>query len=405
MRARAVLVWLALAAAVAGGTAAPAASPAASPGLASALRAALAAPGVDPHSTAALVVDLRTGETVLAANERRPLAPASLEKLAVSFAALRVLGPEHRFVTDVAGTGFRSGTVWHGNLYLVGRGDPTLRPRDLRHLARRIAWSGIRHVTGRVVGDDSHFDSRRDAPGWKPSFLGIESPPLSALALGGSEVRTADGSARAAAEAFVRALRGAGVTVSHAARAGLAPAAAVRLARDHSPPLRVVVGLLNRESDNLAAELLLKTLGTTVAERGSTRAGATVVRRVLAEAGVPVAGLRIADGSGLSTLDRLSAQAVVGILRAAAADPQLREPFRASLAVAGVSGTLRTRLGARPTRGRVLAKTGTTNRSCALAGFVGRRYAFAVLHNGFPVPYWPARIAQDRFVTLLARER
>ena len=57
----------------------------------------------------------------------------------------------------------------------------------------------------------------------------------------------------------------------------------------------------------------------------------------------------------------------------------------------------------RPTRGRIHAKTGTTNRASALAGFVGRRYVFAIVQNGYPVPYWWARLAQDRFVTLLAR--
>ena len=74
-----------------------------------------------------------------------------------------------------------------------------------------------------------------------------------------------------------------------------------------------------------------------------------------------------------------------------------------NLAVAGVSGTLERRLNLRPTRGRVIAKTGTTSVACALAGFVGKRYAFAILQNGSPLPYWTARTAQDRFVTVLAR--
>jgi D-alanyl-D-alanine carboxypeptidase len=51
----------------------------------------------------------------------------------------------------------------------------------------------------------------------------------------------------------------------------------------------------------------------------------------------------------------------------------------------------------------VIAKTGTTNAASALVGFVRRRYVFAVIQNGSPVPYWAARAAQDRFVTVLAR--
>ena len=161
--------------------------------------------------------------------------------------------------------------------------------------------------------------------------------------------------------------------------------------------------LVNGESDNFAAEMLLKELGATVAPRGSTAAGARVVRATLTAAGVPLAGVRIADGSGLSRFDRSTAFALAAILRAGATDPAIRDAFVASLAVAGVSGTLEKRLDARPTRGRVIGKTGTTNRASALAGFVRRRYVFAILHNGSPVPYWTARAAQDRFVTTLAR--
>ncbi|MGH3066895.1 MAG: D-alanyl-D-alanine carboxypeptidase, partial [Gaiellaceae bacterium] len=98
----------------------------------------------------------------------------------------------------------------------------------------------------------------------------------------------------------------------------------------------------------------------------------------------------------------LTVQALVAILRAGASDPAMRDAFIASLAVAGISGTMETRLALRPTRSRVIAKTGTTNAASALAGFVRRRYVFAIIQNGSPVPYWSARTAQDRFVTLLA---
>jgi D-alanyl-D-alanine carboxypeptidase/D-alanyl-D-alanine-endopeptidase (penicillin-binding protein 4) len=113
--------------------------------------------------------------------------------------------------------------------------------------------------------------------------------------------------------------------------------------------------------------------------------------------------VRIADGSGLSHYDRSTVTALADIVRAGASDPTIGRVFVKSLAVAGMSGTLRDRLATRPTRGRVRAKTGTTNRASALAGLVGDRYVFAILHNGRPVPYWTARSAQDRFVQLLAR--
>jgi D-alanyl-D-alanine carboxypeptidase/D-alanyl-D-alanine-endopeptidase (penicillin-binding protein 4) len=385
--------------------AATAATPtrAASPELSAALGRALAETGIDPGRTAALAVDLRTEDVVFNANAGLALAPASTEKLAVSFAALRVLGPGFRFRTEVVAAGELADQVWHGNLFLVGYGDPTLAQTDLDALARDVAGWGIRRVTGRVLGDEHHFDSRRTAAGWKPSYLGFESPPLSALSVDEVELRGANASAAAAARVFIVALRRHGVIVAGAPGAGRAPADVLPLALDLSEPLVGIVREMNRESDNFVAEMILKELGASVERRGSTAAGARAVRAALVEAGVPVAGVRIADGSGLSSLDRLTARALVAILLVGAGDPLIADAFVTSLAVAGVSGTLEKRLGRRPTRGRVIAKTGTTSRSSALAGFVRRRYAFAIVQNGSPVPYWSARAAQDRFVTVLAK--
>jgi D-alanyl-D-alanine carboxypeptidase/D-alanyl-D-alanine-endopeptidase (penicillin-binding protein 4) len=364
---------------------------------------ALRAPGIDPRHAAAVAVDLRTGETVYSSNARLSLLPASAEKLPVSFSALRVLGPRYRFRTEVVGVGSRSGRVWNGNLWLVGYGDPTLSRSDLDRLARRFAATGIRRIAGRVLGDDTHFDTRRDGLGWKPSYLGIESRPLSALSVAGVKLIGVNGSAIAAARAYADALARHGIAVSGRAGARRAPANALTITFDLSEPLSTLLRLVNGESDNFAAEMLLKELGATVASRGSSAAGARVVRATLTAANVPLAGVRIADGSGLSRFDRLTVEALAAILRAGAADPAIRDAFVTSLAVAGIWGTLERRLDVRPTRGRVIAKTGTTFRASALAGFVRRRYVFAILHNGSPVPYWTARAAQDRFVTVLAR--
>jgi D-alanyl-D-alanine carboxypeptidase/D-alanyl-D-alanine-endopeptidase (penicillin-binding protein 4) len=367
------------------------------------LTEALRAPGIDSRRAAAIAVDLQTGETVYSSNARAPLLPASVEKLPVSFAALRVLGPRYRFRTEIVGAGARAGPIWMGNLWLVGYGDPTLGRADLDRLARKFAATGIRRIAGRVLGDDTHFDARRDALGWKPSYLGVESRPLSALAVAGITLTGVNGSAIAAARAYMNALERHGIAVGGRAGARRAPASAIPIAFDLSEPLSTVLRLVNGQSDNFAAEMLLKELGATIAPRGSSAAGARVVRAALSAAGVPLAGVRIADGSGLSRFDRLTVRALVAILEAGASDPAIRDAFLTSLAVAGISGTLERRLDVRPTRGRVIAKTGTTFRASALAGFVRRRYVFAILHNGSPVPYWTARAAQDRFVTVLAR--
>jgi D-alanyl-D-alanine carboxypeptidase/D-alanyl-D-alanine-endopeptidase (penicillin-binding protein 4) len=379
-------------------------SPEAAPGdLGSSLAGALRAPGIDPRKTGVVAIDLRTGATVYVQNPQAPLLPASAEKLAVSFAALKVLGPRYRFRTEVVGAGRRVGAVWQGNLWLVGFGDPTLTVSDLDRLARKFAATGIRRVAGRVFGDDTHYDARRDGHGWKASYLGLESRPISALSVAGVRLTGVNGSAIAAARAYASALERRGITVTGRAGTRRAPERALSIVFDLSEPLATLMKLVNGESDNFAAEMLLKELGTTVAEQGTSEAGGRVVRSTLRAAGVPLAGVRIADGSGLSRFDRLTATALTSMLRAGAADPSIRNAFVSSLAVAGVSGTLERRLDTRPTRGRVIAKTGTTLRASALAGFVGRRYVFAILQNGTPVPYWTARQTQDRFVTLLAR--
>ncbi len=395
--------WLGLLAAlVALAVAAPAR--AADPTLATRLAKALAVPHVDPARTAALAIDLRTGAVVYSRNAELPLVPASNEKLPVAFAALAVLGPGFRFHTEVVGTGSLVDTTWHGSLFLQGFGDPTLGLEDLDALAAEVASWGITHVDGAVVGDETWFDGKRTAPGWKPSFYRIESPPLSALTVARGWFRgsTTGTPALAAASLFRTALEAHGVTVAKTARTGVPLELAVPLAQDLSDPLAEIVRFMGRESDNFTAEMLLKELGALRRGKGTTAAGASVVAETLAAAGVPTAGVRLVDGSGLSRFDRLTANALVGILTAGLADPDLRDAFVDSLAVAGVDGTLHDRLRARPARGRVIAKTGTTNLASALSGFVRDRYVFAVLQNGSPISAVWARKAQDRFATALA---
>jgi D-alanyl-D-alanine carboxypeptidase/D-alanyl-D-alanine-endopeptidase (penicillin-binding protein 4) len=122
------------------------------------------------------------------------------------------------------------------------------------------------------------------------------------------------------------------------------------------------------------------------------------------EAGVPMTGVRIVDGSGLSRLDRLTADALATLLEKAWADPAVQPTLAASLPVAGVNGTLEDRLRKPPARGHVIAKTGTTDEASSLSGYVRDRFAFAILQNGHPLSSWWARRAQDRFAQVLAAQ-
>jgi PBP4 family serine-type D-alanyl-D-alanine carboxypeptidase len=169
-----------------------------------------------------------------------------------------------------------------------------------------------------------------------------------------------------------------------------------------SPPLNAIVHWMARESDNFVAEMLVKQLGAVQGSLGSTAAGVGVITGLLGQAAVPLEGLRLVDGSGLSLLDRMTPKALVSLLAAMWNDDEVRLELLASLPVAGRTGTLHNRMRRTAAAGVVRAKTGTTSNASALSGFAGGRYVFSILQNGWPVAWTWARVAQDRFATVLA---
>ena len=369
------------------------------------LSQALHARYVSPARTGAIVLDLQTGQTLFAHNPRLALRPASNEKLATTYAALTALGPSFRIETDVLGEGRTSGATWQGNLVLKGYGDPALSASQLVKLARQVAAAGIKHVSGRILGDESWFDRRRIGLGWKPQFYLHESPALSALIVNRGWTGRYETSQPAlmATQLFRSDLRRAGVTVRGGAALGVAKADAVPLADVESAPLAALVRHMDVFSDNFYAEMLLKEVGAVQGHSGSAAAGIAVERRLLAQAGVSLSGVRTVDGSGLSLLDRWTPLGLATLLRAMWQDADLRPYVIPALPIAGETGTLEHRMRTRPARGLVRAKTGTTDNSSALSGFVGDRYVFSILENGSPVRTLNAEQSQNRFAQVLAR--
>jgi len=372
--------------------------------LSSALTKALRRRGSPLARTAAVVVDLRSGETLYALHAGEPMAPASTEKLPLALAALQLLGPSFPISTEVRATGALDGAVWNGDLYLKGYGDPTLSTRGLGLLARQLHARGIRRIAGRLYADETFFDGERTGVGWKPEFYKVESPPLGALVADRAVIdgHVSDRPALAAAIVFRRALGRVGIQADGLVALGEAPAGAVRLAAISSPPVSRLLSLMETWSDNFVAELLLKQLGARVAVPGSAANGVRLLTETLAADGIPEQGVVLDDGSGLSLADRLTAGTLAAILVYAARQPAL-EPLLRGLAIAGRTGTLRNRLKAVPDHRLVRGKTGSTDESSALAGVVGNRFAFAVLENGDPVDFAAAHAAQDGFLTLLLR--
>jgi serine-type D-Ala-D-Ala carboxypeptidase/endopeptidase (penicillin-binding protein 4) len=369
------------------------------------LSRALHARHISPARTGAIVFDLQSGTMLFAHNARLGLRPASNEKLATTYAALTALGPSFRIETDVLGEGQQEGATWDGNLVLKGYGDPALSFAQVNSLARQVAAAGIKHVSGRVLGDESWFDTRRTGLGWKPQFYLHESPALSALIVnrgwtGRYETRRP---ALTAAQLFRHDLRRAGISVHGGAALGVASEEAAPLAQVQSAPLSAVVRHMDVYSDNFYAEMLLKEIGAVQGDFGSAAAGIAVERRLLQDAGVPLGGVRLVDGSGLSLLDRWTPLGLATLLRTMYEDEDLRPYLLAALPIAGKTGTLAHRMRTGPAHGLVRAKTGTTGNASSLSGFVGDRYAFSILENGSPVRVLNAEASQNRFAQVLAR--
>ena len=118
-----------------------------------------------------------------------------------------------------------------------------------------------------------------------------------------------------------------------------------------------------------------------------------------ATAGMPLAGVRIVDGSGLSLDDRVTARALAALLVSFWNDPALRATVWARAAGRGRERDARAPAADAHRRAASCARRpARPNNASALSGYVGARYAFAVLQNGSPVAYWPAHKAEDRFV-------
>ena len=174
------------------------------------------------------------------------------------------------------------------------------------------------------------------------------------------------------------------------------------LARHRSAPLTDIGRTFMKVSQNLYGELLVKSIGS-----GTTAEGQRAVRETLDRWGVPRDGYILADGSGLSRLNFVSADALVTILEHLYADPRHREPFLQVLPVGGTDGTLRNRLRASWTAGNVHAKTGSITNVRALSGYLktrsGEMLVFSIVANNFSLPAWRIERVIDLIVEIAAR--
>jgi len=215
-------------------------------------------------------------------------------------------------------------------------------------------------------------------------------------------------SCAAAVFASVLESRGVRVTGGVATSRDPLPGAARVLAAYEGPPMAQVIRVVNTESQNLHAEMLLRLVGANLGGEGSAKAGHEAVRAVMKRLGVDDAGWSLADGSGLARTNLLTPHGVVTLLAAMDRHPHAAA-FRDSLAVAGATGTLEKRLRGTPAEKRLVGKTGSLQLANSLAGYVtttrGERLAFAIFLNNQATRGREATSAIDRVAALLAEAR
>jgi D-alanyl-D-alanine carboxypeptidase/D-alanyl-D-alanine-endopeptidase (penicillin-binding protein 4) len=341
-----------------------------------------------------------------------PLVPASNQKLLVAAAALELLPIDTTLPTTVVATGPVVDGVVQGDLVLVGGGDPTLTragPHSLDTLAAAVGTAGITGATGRLLVDESRYDTVRTGAGWvegawQQSNVGLLSAVVVDRNRGYADPAFAADPALANLHAFGEALTAAGITVrGPTANEPGSGQAGVQVAAVASPPLPELITALLAKSDNLAAELLVKELGRRTSGVGSSAAGLEAARSSIVARCVALDGTD-ADGSGLSRTDARAPDAWRRLLEHARTRPWY-PAFRDALAVSGQAGTLAARLGSGETVGRVRAKTGSTAVSGALSGYLtaasGASVTFSIVVNQ---PRAAPEPAIDAFVTELVRQ-
>ena len=255
------------------------------------------------------------------------------------------------------------------------------------------------------TSDTYNLTVERDVAHRKNVFTVRGTYPVGALP--DTTVLNVENPALFAVSVFASLLKRKGVACPQGYGLGELPANAETLFVHTSPALAQVVRHTNKISDNLAAELILKTLG---AEQkgppGSAEKGLQVVREFLQQIHVDSTTYHIVDGSGLSRYNLITADLIVALLDFMYHTFPVQPEFLASLPIGGLDGTLSDRLKEQPAFKNVRAKTGTMEGVSSLSGYVatadGEILAFSILMQNFLGPPGPYRELQDRICNALA---
>lgn len=341
-----------------------------------------------------MVYDLDADSTLYARGERQLMRPASTMKVVTAIAAIDKLGGSYQFKTELCYTGEVSGRTLRGNIYLVGGFDPRFNSDDMRAFVEGIRKMGVDTIRGGIYADKSMKDSDTYGSGW---CWDDDNPVLSPLLISRKDQFV---------DRFIGELSEMGVVVDAVTGERRRPDSAFCICSRFHTIDQILMKML-KESDNLYAESMFYQLAASTGNRpAKARHAATAIGRLISKVGLDPRRYQIADGSGLSLYNYVSAELEVAMLRYAFRNNNIYLHLHPALPEAGVDGTLRSRMHGTFTRGNVFAKTGTVTGISSLAGYCtaanGHRLAFAIINQGV-MHRANARAFQDRVCTLLCQ--
>lgn len=338
------------------------------------------------------VYDLTADSILYKVNEHQMLRPASTMKLLTAITAIDKLGGSYQFRTQLYYTGKVEDHTLTGDLYCVGGFDPRFNIDDMNAFVESIRRMGVDTIRGSIVADRSMKDADLLGEGW---CWDDDNPPLSPLTIGRNTQFV---------DRFIRQLVDDGVVLDVRISDGTLPDSAFHLcSRFHS--IDQILLRMMKQSDNFYAEAMFYQLAAHQDHRPArAKDAAAIVKRLISKVGLGHRPYRIADGSGLSLYNYLSADLEVRLLRYAYRNSTVYLHLLPSLPVAGSDGTLRNRMRGSFAADNVKAKTGTLEGVSALAGYCtaanGHRLCFSIINQGI-MHTSNARRFQDRVCNAL----
>lgn len=322
-----------------------------------------------------MVYDLTADQTVYQYHARHLMRPASTMKVITAITALDRLGGDYMFTTRFCYTGsIRNGKLT-GNLYCVGGFDPMVTVNDVKTMVARLYELGVDTLRGHIYADRSMKEPVDWGEGW---CWDDENPRLTPLSIGRQDVFT---------DCVVRELQNIGIVLQNVTVGEAVCPANARLIGPCFHTIDQVMDRMMKKSDNFHAEAMFYQIAASTGKPLSKATHASsIVRQLIRRIGLNANSYRIADGSGLSLYNYVSAELETMMLRYAWRNSNIYDHLAPSLPIAGVDGTLEKRMRGTAAQGNVRAKTGTLTGISSLAGYCtaanGHQLCFSIINQG-----------------------